>query len=298
MERHFFSKCLISTNLSVVGEWCRSSLPVCAAGSLGVLFSAAVWQEPAQAQTLDDDYWINVQAYYPKVDTNVRVSANTAQTVGTDIDFENDLDMDNKEVLPAVSVGARFGRVVVGGDFFRLKRTGSVLLGRDITFDDVTYPVDARVDSGFSSNIYRLTVGYSFIRKPDLEIGGAIGAHVTSFRVSLSGEIEGSEQGFDLEGRRKKVLAPLPTLGLYGTWQPAPKVELTGRIDYLKLKIGDYDGKLVNAQAGVSYRIFNHASLGVAYRYVDYRLGVDKDAWNGRVRYKLHGPALVLQASF
>lgn len=69
-------------------------------------------------------------------------------------------------------------------------------------------------------------------------------------------------------------------------------------MDYLSLKISDYDGKLLNLQAGVAYRIFEHASLGVAYRYVDYRLGVEKDSWNGRVRYKLRGPALILQASF
>ncbi|PNU04160.1 hypothetical protein A8V01_05240 [Novosphingobium guangzhouense] len=266
--------------------------------SLGVIAAALLWQAPVQAQTLSDDFWINVQAYYPKVDTRVRVDANTEQAIGTDIDLERDLDLDGKEVLPAVSAGARFGRVVVGADFFRLKRSGSVGLAREIEFDGTTYPVNARVDSGFSSDVYRLTVGYAFVSQPDLEIGAALGLHATNFRVSLSGEASAGGEGVEVTARRKEVLAPLPTIGLFATWQPAPRVELTGRVDYLSLKISDYDGKLLNLQAGAAYRLFEHASLGLAYRYVDYRLGVEKDSWSGRVRYKLRGPALILQASF
>jgi hypothetical protein len=44
--------------------------------------------------------------------------------------------------------------------------------------------------------------------------------------------------------------------------------------------------------------VAKNLALGVAYRYVDYRLGIDKERWNGRVRYKLYGPAVLLQASF
>lgn len=93
--------------------------------------------------------------------------------------------------------------------------------------------------------------------------------------------------------RVKKVFAPLPTVGLFGTWQVAPRLEASGRVDYLSLKIKDYDGKLVNVQAGLNYRVFEHLALGVACRYVDYRLGIEKYAWSGRVRYKMNGPALV-----
>lgn len=163
--------------------------------SSSVLVAAALWQAPAMAQTLAEDRWISVQAYYPHVDTNVRVNANTAQTIGTDIDFEKDLDLDSEEVLPAVSAGARFGRVVVGAEFYKLKRSGSVGLARDITFDGTTYPVNAQVESGFSSNIYRLTVGYALVSKPDLEIGAALGLHATNFRFSLSGQAAAGGQG-------------------------------------------------------------------------------------------------------
>lgn len=264
----------------------------------GTVAGFSLWQAPAHAQTLADNYWINVQAYYPRVDTNVRATANTEQSIGTDIDLEQDLALDRNEVVPAVSIGSRFGHVIIGADYFRLKRSGEVGLSRDITFDDTTYPASATLESSFSSDIYRLTVGYAIIQKPDLELGAAIGLHATNFRVSLSGQASLGEGSIEATTRAKKVFAPLPTIGVFGTWQVAPRLEVTGRVDYLSLKISDYDGKLINAQAGLSYRVLDNLALGVAYRYVDYRLGIDKNDWNGRVRYKMNGPALFLQASF
>lgn len=267
---------------------------ICSGGGLSI----GLFASQAYAQSLDNDYWISVQAYYPKVDTNVRVTAEVADTIGTDIDLERDLSLDDRDFLPAVTIGSRFGQVVVGFDFFKLNRTGVVELGRDINFDDVTFPLNARVESGFDSDVYRLTVGYSFIRKPNLELGAALGVHATDFTVSIAGEIAGNEFEAESESRRRSVLAPLPTVGLYGTWGIGPKLEANGRVDYLSLNIDDYDGELINAQAGINYYITRNFAIGAAYRYVRYRVGVEKELWNGRMLYELNGPALIAQASF
>ena len=98
--------------------------------------------------------------------------------------------------------------------------------------------------------------------------------------------------------RRRAALAPLPTLGLYGSIRVAPQVTLSGRADYLSLSVDNYDGRLFNAQAAATYRILENVGVGVAYRYVDYRVDVEKDDWDGRVKYKFRGPALFLQAGF
>ncbi|MCJ2178375.1 autotransporter outer membrane beta-barrel domain-containing protein [Novosphingobium album (ex Hu et al. 2023)] len=286
------------SNAGTVNHTHSKAIRIASVASAAAVAAALSCPAPVRAQTLDDDYWLNVQAYYPRVDTNARVTAKTEQAIGTDIDFEKDLKLDNRDVLPAVSAGARFGHVVVAADFFKLKRSGSIDLARDLVFDDVTYPVNARISSGFDSNIYRLTVGYALVQQPDLELGAAIGVHATQFQLELSGQATTDGETFATERRRKKVFAPLPTVGLFATWRLAPRLEATGRVDYLSLKIGDYDGRLVNAQAGVSYKVLKNASIGLAYRYVNYRIKIDKDVWSGRIRYALNGPALILQASF
>ena len=65
-------------------------------GSGSAIAVAMLAAPQASGQSLDNDYWINVQAYYPKVDTNVRVTADIADTIGTDIDLERDLSLDDR----------------------------------------------------------------------------------------------------------------------------------------------------------------------------------------------------------
>ncbi|MCW6536114.1 hypothetical protein [Sphingomonas lycopersici] len=251
------------------------------------------------AQTLDNNYWLSVMAFFPRVDTDVRVAAAKQADIGTAIDFENDLALDKDEILPSLTAGARFGRAIVGADFYKLNRKGTVNLARDISFDGVVYPANVQVRSGVDSQIYRFTVGYAFVQTPSVELGAAVGAHVTRFAMSIAGNARVGNQGTpDMQERRRDVLAPLPTLGAFVTWKIAPRVELNGRFDWLSLKIDDYNGRLLNTQVGVNYAVAENLALGVAYRYVDYRLGIDKPVWNGQVRYKLYGPALLLQASF
>lgn len=265
-------------------------------GAAGALGLTAI---PAQAQSVGDKYWLDVSAYWASVDSSVRVEPANATVPGTTIDFESDLDLDKSKALPAIAAGARLGsNWVIGAEYYSLSRKATVNLHRDITFDDVTYPLDASVSSKFSSDIYRFTVGYTFYRSEDAEFGGAIGLHATDFEVKLSGEAQvAGGPATQTVTRRRKALAPLPTLGLFGSVRLVPKVTLSARADYLSLSIDDYDGRIVNAQAAVTYRVFDNVGIGAAYRYVDYKLDVDKD-WHGRLRYEFNGPALFLHAGF
>lgn len=266
-------------------------------GAIGAMSLAAM---PAHAQALDDKFWLEVSAYWANVDSRIRVEKQDSIFPGTEIDFESDLDMDKREALPAVFAGARLGdRWTVGAEYYSLNRTATRDLSRELVFDDVTFPINASVSSKFASDIYRLTVGYAFYRSEDAEIGGAIGLHVTDFDIKLAGEAQlGNNPATATVTRRRTTLAPLPTLGLFGSVRVAPQVTLSARADYLSLTVGDYDGRLLNAQAAVTYRAFKNVGIGAAYRFVDYRLDVEKDDWQGRLKYKFNGPALFLQAGF
>lgn len=266
-------------------------------GTLGA-FSLAT--TPAHAQSLDDKFWLEVSAYWATVDSSIRVEPANSTQPGTVIDFESDLDLDNRKALPALFAGARLGdRWTIGAEYYSLNRSATRGTSRELVFDDVTFPVSASVSSKFDSDIYRLTVGYAFYRTEGAEIGGAIGLHATDFEIELTGEARvGSGPRVQSVTRRRAALAPLPTLGLFGSVRVAPQVTLSARADYLSLSVDKYDGRLLNAQAAATYRAFENVGIGVAYRFVDYRVDVDKDDWHGRVKYKFRGPALFLQAGF
>lgn len=263
------------------------------------IWGAAVLAAPASAQAIDDDFWITGSGFLANVDTKVRSTLATNPNGGTEIDLEDDLGLDDSELLPAIYAGAKLGGgFVVTAEYYSLSRDTTANISRTITVDDVTYPINASLTAGFATDIYRLTVGYSFIRNDTTEVGAAIGLHATDLEFSISGQ--GSTGGAPVTAttRRKDFLAPIPTVGLYATFEVMPNVTINARADYLSLGIDDYDGSILNAQAAVSYRFSRNFGIGVGYRYVDYDLDVEKDNYVAQFDYKFWGPSIFLEAGF
>ena len=130
------------------------------------------------------------------------------------------------------------------------------------------------------------------------EVGGAIGLIATELDFSISGA--GSVGGAPVsnQARRKDVLAPIPTLGLFGSFEPMSRVIVGGRADYFGLGIDDYDGSVLNLQASAQYRIMENVGIGVAYRYVDYDLDVEKDTYVASFDYNFWGPSFFIEIGF
>lgn len=269
-------------------------------GAFVLVSSAPAYAAPGARQPdLTPRVWIEAAAYFPVVDTDVRIDDLQTSESGTDIDFETDLDFATRKALPSVSAGVRFGGSWrLTGDFYRLARSKSATIEEEIEFDGVIYPAGGEVDATFRSDVFRLAVGKTFLKRRGFELGGSLGAHVTSFSVSLEGEGSVGSASGTFERRRRKVLAPLPTLGLFAEWKLAPRLEASAKVDALSIKIGDYKGKLVNGQASLSYVFTRHFAAGLMWRHVRYRLDVDKQDWEGRLRYGFSGPAVYLQARF
>ncbi|WP_240699582.1 outer membrane beta-barrel protein [Sphingomonas naasensis] len=271
----------------------RSRLFCCGAAAL---VSAAT---PASAQAVGDKVWLEAGAYWPDVDSHVRVQSKVIPLPAAEIDLEGDLALEDRQTLASVSGGIRIGpRLVVAADYYALKRNATRSIEREIVFDDVRYPVGVSVTSGFDSDIYRLTVGYDFVRSDKAEIGAAIGLHATRFEVSISGAGRIGNVSAGTQVRRRRIFAPMPTVGLFAHARLLPRVSATARVDYMALGIDDYRGRLINSQAALSYRFVENVGIGVMYRYVDYRVDADKARWEGRLRYRFHGPAAFLQIGF
>lgn len=263
-----------------------------------VLTAGGLAATQARAQAQDDRYWVQAAGYWPRIDTSVSVS--TPNLPGSTIDFEKDLGLDQSQALGTLAGGMRFGQKwILAGEIYALDRDGGHTLSRDINFDGVTYPVNATVNSDFKSLIYRATLGYSFFKSDNYEVGAAIGLHATDFKMELNGQASvGGGGPSTVQAHKRDFLAPLPTIGLYANYDFNPKVTFNGRVDYLSLKIGDYDGGVTNLQANVAYRFNQTWAVGGGYRYVSYDLDVSKDDRLTKVRYDFSGPELFLRIGF
>jgi len=235
--------------------------------------------------------WAEISAFLPNVDTRLRIDEQGGPA-GTEIDFERDLRLSRRKVLPAMSVGVWLSRNwAVFGAFYEVARSQDATLDEEIVFDGEVFPVDANVTGRFSSQIFRLGVRHSIVRDADTELDLSLGAHMTAFEAGIEGDVAAQGGSARTARRRREVLAPLPTLGLSLRQQIAPRVDLAVQADAFRLDLGDVEGRIVNFQASASYRLGRGVVLGVAYRQIDYRLNVAKAEWSGRAEYGFSGPA-------
>lgn len=291
--------------------------------SVGLAFACALQTVPSQAETrldaarhdeadfsLDGDAanvqgesqlerenngWIEISAFYPKVDSRLRITA-AGGPEGTEIDLERDLRLAQRRTLPALSAGVSLDRSwSLFAEFYSVDRSREAALDDEIVFDGVVYPASASIKSEFDSQIYRFGVSYSVFRDDNSDVDISLGAHVTEFATSIEGEVTADGTTTVIERRRREVLAPLPTIGIFARQELLPRLDLSVRADAFSLALGDFEGRIINVQSTLSYRLARRLSLGLTFRKIDYKLEVEKAEWSGRARYAFSGPAISLR---
>ena len=260
---------------------------------IGTIVSGLAVGQPANWTVhpgLQDRLTLEVGVYAPEINTTAHLYSTTFGA-GTSISFEDDLGLDDRKTNVSILGKLRLGdRWRIEGEYFALERSGSRTITRTINWGGDVYPIGVTVSSEFDSDIYRLSGGYSFIKDAQAELGVALGLHITDFTASLAGT--------NIAKRTGDALAPLPTIGLYGSYAFTPRWLLSGRVDFFSFNYNDYDGSLVNLTAAIDYRFTRNFGVGLGYRYVDYDLEVTKSSFSGGVKYEFSGPVLYLVGSF
>jgi hypothetical protein len=257
-----------------------------------LLFLAALLlarPQVATAETPSDHAWLNLGVFRAHIDSHLRLGNERLGIEGTKLDFEKDLGLDSSRWMPSGAFGVRFlKRFRIEGEDFRLARGRDFLIKRDLIIDDTLFPVAVDVHTHFRTDIYRLAVGYSFVRRDNAELGLAVGAHVSSAKFGIEA-LNGA-----LEEHRSKS-APLPNVGLYGNVRLWGPITAQGNIEAFKLKVGNYKGTLLAGQLGLNYRIVRNLGLGLGYRYAHYKIQAHTNSWDGAVWYSYSGPTAYLE---
>ncbi|HET7527790.1 MAG TPA: outer membrane beta-barrel protein [Burkholderiaceae bacterium] len=267
--------------------------PVAAAAALACVSGAAFAEAPT------DRYWAGLEYFYPTISSTAHIDATATARPGSTINLEDELDLSDRKGTPYLDLGMRLGENWrIEFEYYQLKRSATTVLTRQIDWGDTTFPVGATLNSTFNSTIYRLTGGWSFLKNQQAEAGLGFGLHITDFTTQLSGQGTGVLTGTGFQREAHDALVPLPTVGLYGSYMATPQLILRGRVDFLSLKYGDYDGRLTNWMAAVDWRVAKNFGFGAGYRYVDYKLDATKSDFTGNVRYTFKGPTIFANVAF
>jgi hypothetical protein len=239
----------------------------------------------------DSPFTLQLLGFRADAETTVRLDS-TVLGRGTQLNLEGDLGVDDSKILPEFSFLWRINpRHGIEGSFVTLNRSGTRTNSGTIQFGDVIYPVNSTVNSKFDSDVFRIAYRYSPINDKGNELSLLLGAHYTTFDVAL-----GTPNGTLQESASVDI--PLPTIGARGSLRIADDWRLTGFAQLMKLKVGDYDGSLVNASAGIEWTFLRQAYVGLGYSYYRYDLESEKNDARGEFTYRFDGPSLYLGFAF
>jgi hypothetical protein len=239
---------------------------------------------------LTDPFFIALGAYYPRSATTAFFSPSGGGT-GIGIDFEDTLGLSEREGTLNMLARWRFGeRWRLEFENFSLKRSATRSLAVDVVWGGINYTVGTEINTTFDITDTRLTVGYSFFKRKDKELGIGLGLHMTELNASLNAASLG-ESASD-------VLAPLPVVNFYGLFGLTDEWAVSVRGDWLSLSYDDYTGEIRSLGFDVLYQPFENIGFGLGTRTLTIDVGIDSPNWSGSANLIYQGPLAFVNVSF
>jgi len=167
---------------------------------------AGEWINPGEER-----FYIVGGAFLPSLDTSVRVD-NPNLGIGSEIDLENDLGLDDTQTTFYGSASWRFfPRHRIGVGYFRFKDEVSATAKRDLQIGDEIFQAGASLFTEFKFEIFPIHYSYSFIKREKMEFAGTLGVHWYDINFSVAGfaSLGGLDAGAEVSS---KVGAPCPFL--------------------------------------------------------------------------------------
>jgi hypothetical protein len=233
--------------------------------------------------------------YAPLNNTKIRVGSENGD-YGTTIDLEDDLGFSDYTFSAVAGIQWRISRRSrLDFEHFYINRKSTRTLDKEIEFRDHTYPVYAKVTAFFDTNISRLAYGYAFVSRPKYEIGALVGAHVIFGDIGLNLDTSiGEAQVSD----NFNFTAPLPDFGLWSEIVLTPKLGLNVNVNYLAIKVNDFEGRLISYNLSVLWNIYRDLSFTLGYTGLNFRVDMEKERVNGYFKWGYNGPMLTACYSF
>jgi len=258
------------------------------AASAAVLFMlTGTVRAGAEEETFPDRFGLRVGGYQiQNANTTMLLGANSLP-LGAYIDFHDTLGGGQRDTVFRMDGFYRFNdHHALGFAWYDVSFTGSRVLDRDITWGDITFPINSQVDSVLKFDIYKLNYQYSLFHNEKVELGALIGLFVMHINAGISSN--------GLGGTNQAVTAPLPVVGLFADYKFTPRFSIYYNYQLFSLDYDNkYKGSLSDFLLGLEYRLFRNVALGVAYNRFNVNLqakGSDatlyvNTGWNGGMLY-------------
>jgi hypothetical protein len=127
------------------------------------------------------------------------------------IDLEDDLGLDRDLALARLDGYYRLGRKHrLQFGYFTFKRDAVRTIDRDIIFGDITFQLNAQIESEFKNSITQIGYMYSLRQTDRFEVAGTFGIHW----MDVQSKLRGNTVGGVIETSSTDAAGPLPLIGI------------------------------------------------------------------------------------
>jgi hypothetical protein len=271
--------------------------------SLGSIAACAclVTAMPALAEgpdPLENPFQVSLGTFLVNTDTEVRVDGKLG--TGTPVDFDKTFGDEGDQTRIRMDGSWRFAkRHKVRAMIFSTNRSNSREFDQEIEWEDEIFPVGARIKGEVDFAVYQVAYEYLFLRRETWELGASFGVHYTTFDTKLSATVEtGGTTGSAKRTADADLNAPLPVIGLHGTWGLGHDLWLNATAQFFSLSIDEYDGSLQDYRIGLVWQPKSWAGIGIGYDRFTVDVDVDTSGFDGALDWTYDGPIIFYSVNF
>jgi hypothetical protein len=241
---------------------------------------------------------VRAGTYFLDASTQARVDG-LGGILGTRLDFEDDLEIDERKNTLLAYVSWRFHEChMLELSYFDLTRSGETRAETVIRFGDIAIPIGANVNSSFTTEVTRVGYSYRFLAGTNWEAALSAGLHVTRLRARLN-SLQFDNVGRPIANREiASVTAPLPVLGFSAAHRFGGAWSAGLRGQFFFLEVDDIDGSISHGAAYIGHDTFENIGFGLGYDWFDVDVETTDRFWRGAVDVRFFGPMIFVQGTF
>lgn len=275
-----------------------------------LLITFSLLPQNATADMFEKGFKLRAGGYWAYLDSSLNADI-PGTGLGTKIDFESDLGLEEAKFSPFFEATYRFNkRHAVLVNYLTLHRNGTrAAISKPFEWEDKDgnlYQVSAgvKLDTVLNLDIYQTAYMFSFYSSDKWMLAGTLGLHIAQFKNSYEGTIglvagDGSVSA-SARSVSESITAPLPDIGLLTYYKLDYGVTLGARVQYFQLDIEDFKGQVLDLRAeALKYLNKKHnIALGMAYQF--YGIKVDYTGTRSSLDIELNyqGPSAFIQYDF
>lgn len=253
-----------------------------------------------QALPPTDRFSLSFGGYANSLGLEGRFDGSTDVT-GTRYDFSERFDLDDMRELAMLTVEwSPHPRHQLHAIAFEDRRERSATIERDLTFEDVTFPLAAEVAGRFE--VRSIELGYTWwaYRTDTTALGAGLGVLDYRARLSLRGALRRDGEDEPIAQGSAEVTDRLraPVLRLGWRWVAGERLRLRADASALQIGWDGIDGEIYGLRVAAEYFPIENLGLSLGYGITELRAEARHEDLRGRLTLQFSGMQLLARIRF